>query len=63
MDTKESKLEYGLHRLQRDLRDTTFLVWTSYGLAMELHPSNPEAQKQNGFIGQGTKNKGLILDW
>jgi hypothetical protein len=30
---------------------------------MELHPSNLEVQKQNGLIGQGTKNKGLTLDW
>jgi hypothetical protein len=29
---------------------------------MELHPSSLEAQKQNGLIGQGTKNKGLTLD-
>jgi hypothetical protein len=57
LDTKESKLESGLHGLQRDLHDTTFLVWTSRGLAMELHPSNLEAHKQNGLIGQGTKNK------
>jgi hypothetical protein len=30
---------------------------------MELHPSNLEAKKQSGLIGQGTKNKGLTLDW
>jgi len=28
-----------------DLHDTTFLVWTSSGLAMELYPSSPKAQK------------------
>ncbi len=43
-----------------DLHDTTFVVWTSHGLAMELHLSNPEAQKQNGLRGQGTKNN---MDW
>jgi hypothetical protein len=26
---------------------------------MELYPSSLEAQKKNGLIGQGTKNKGL----
>jgi hypothetical protein len=46
-----------------DLHDTTFVVWTSDGLAMELHLSNPEAHKQNRLRGQGTKNKGLTLDW
>ncbi len=63
MDTEESKLEYGLHGLHMDLHDTTFVVWTSDGLAMELHLSNPEAHKQNRLRGQGTKNKGLTLDW
>ncbi len=62
MDTKKSKLEFGPHGFQMDLHDTTFFVWTSHGLAMELHPSSLEAQKQNGLIGQGTKNKGLTLD-
>ncbi len=60
MDTEESKFEFGLHGLQVDLHDTTFVVWTSHGLAMELHLSNPEAQKQNGLRGQGTKNN---MDW
>jgi hypothetical protein len=45
-----------------DLHDTTFLVWTSHGLVMELHPNNLETQKQIGLIGQGKKNKGLTLD-
>jgi hypothetical protein len=37
-----------------DLHDTTFLVWTYHGFAMELHL---------GLIGQGTKSKGLTLNW
>jgi len=45
-----------------DLHHTTFLVWTSHGLVMELHPNNPKAHKQNGLIGQGILKKGLTLD-
>jgi len=62
LETKESKLESRLHGFQMDLHHTTFLVWTSHGLVMELHPNNPKAHKQNGLIGQGILKKGLTLD-